>query len=122
MSDATCVLRASGTRFAAKKYLATSTFVARLIGENAFEFAVSEAAPSDRATILADAERFLTSPKLTLDRLLGFPGVEKVQFVFRVVPSPSGKRAFALPPRMCGELARHRLELVVEFDPGKAIA
>jgi hypothetical protein len=122
MSDATCVLRASGTRFAAKKYLATSTFVARLIGENAFEFAVSEAAASDRATILADAERFLTSPKLTLDRLLGFPGVEKVQFVFRVVPSPSGKRAFALPPRVCGELARHRLELVVEFDPGKAIA
>ena len=36
--------------------------------------------------------------------------------------SPSGKRAFALPPRVCGELARHRLELVVEFDAGKAIA
>lgn len=121
MSDASCVLRAAGTRFAAKRYLATSTFVARLIGENAFEFAVSEAKPTDRAAILADAERFLTSPKLSLDRLLAFPGVESVQLVFRVAPSPSGKRAFALPPRLCGELARHRLELVIEFDSAKAI-
>lgn len=122
MSDATCVLRASGARFAARKYLATSTFVARLIGENAFEFTVSEAPSSDRGAILADAERLLTSPTLVLDRLFAFPGVESVQFVFRVAPSPSGKRAFALPPRVCGEIARHRLELVVEFDSGKAIA
>lgn len=122
MSDATCVLRASGARFAAKKYLATSTFVARLVGEHAFEFAVSEAKASDRAAIVADAERFLTSPKLVLDRLFAFPGVERVQLVFRVLPSPSGKRILALPPRLCGEIARHRLELVVEFDAGKAIA
>jgi hypothetical protein len=121
MSDATCVLRASGTRFAAKRYLATSSFVARLVGEHAFEFPVSEAPATDRATILADAKRFLTSPKLTLDRLFAFPGVESVQLVFRVAPSPSGKRAFALPPRMCAEIARHQLELVVEFDATKAI-
>jgi len=122
MSDATCVLRASGPRFAAKRYLATSSLEARLIGDNAFEYPVSEAKADDRATILADVEQFLTSPRLVLDRLFAFPGVQSVQLVFRVAPSPSGKRAFPLPPRICGEIARHKLELVVEFDAGKAIA
>jgi hypothetical protein len=72
--------------------------------------------------MLADAERFLTSPKLVLDRLFAFPSVERVQLVFRVAPSPSGKRVFALPPRLCGAIERQRLELVVEFDSSKAIA
>ena len=121
MSEPSCVLRAAGARFAAKRYLATSTLEARLIGENAFEYAVSEAAADDRVAIMADAERFLTSPRLVLDRLFAFPGVESVQLVFRVAPSPSGKRAFPLPPRLCGEIARHRLELVIEFDAAKVV-
>lgn len=113
MPKATCALRASGQRFAAKRYLATSTLAAQLDGDNAFEFAVSEAPPEAQALIVADAMRFLTAPHLKLERLFGFPGVERVQLVFRLGLVADG-RALALPPQLCAELARHRLELCIE--------
>lgn len=114
MPKATCALRASGQRFAAKRYLATSTLVAELDGDNAFEFAVSEAPPEAQALIVADAMRFLTAPHLKLERLFGFPGVERVQLVFRLGLVAGSRRALGLPPQLCAEIARHRLELVVE--------
>jgi len=114
MSRATCALRASGARFAAKRYLATSSLTAQLDGENAFEFAVSEAPPEAHDQIVADAMRFLTAPHLSLDRLFGFPGVERVQLVFRLGLVAVSERALVLPPQLCAEVARHRLQLVFE--------
>lgn len=59
-----CVLRASGRRFAAKRYLATSTFVPDQVEDNAFECTVSRAAADDHARLIDDLERFLTNPRL----------------------------------------------------------
>ena len=109
LSQATCVLRASGRRFAAQRYLATSTLVPEEVGEHHFEVVVSQAAATDRDRLLADAERFLDSPRLDLSRLFAFPGVERVALVFRCGDQP----AFKLPARMCMALGRHGLELEV---------
>lgn len=108
MHDASCVLRATGRRFAAKRYLATSTLVTALIEEHAFEFVVSEAAADDHDAILADAERFLSSPRLDLTRLFAFPGVERVALVFRVAFT---ERPFEVPARMCAALGERGLAL-----------
>lgn len=108
MHQATCVLRASGRRFAAKRYLTTSTLVTALIEEHAFEFVVSEAAADDHDAVLADAERFLTSPRLDLTRLMAFPGVERVALVFRV---SCATQPFAVPARICATLGEHGLAL-----------
>ena len=116
MSDATCVLRASGRRFAAKRYLATSTFVARVVTDNSFDFVVSERGPDDPAGQIADAERFLTNKQLNLSRLLGFPGVERVALVFHV--RAVGATSFVMPARLSAELGRHGLELEVSVSTG----
>jgi len=110
MSVATCVLRASGRRFAAKRYLATSTLVTVLIEPHAFEFVVCETVADDHDAILADAERFLSSPLLDLTRLFSFPGVERVALVFRVACKA---RSFAVPARLCAALGKHGLALEI---------
>ncbi len=111
MAETTCCLRASGRRFAAKRYLATSTFVPEVVAENHFEFSVSTAA--DHALLIKDLERFLNAPQLSLQRLFSFPGVERVTMVVRVAPRADGDRVFVLPARVCAALARHGLELEV---------
>ncbi len=107
----TCVLRASGRRFAAKRYLATSTFVPELVEDNAFECTVSRAAPDDHALLIDDLERFLTNPRLDLARLFAFPGVERVALVLRC--STGSDRPLVLPARVCTAMGRHGLELEV---------
>ena len=111
MSPPTCVLRASGRRFAAKRYLATSTMLPELVADNAFELTVSRAAPDAHATLVDDIERFLTAPHLDLSRLFAFPGVESVALVLRC--APQGDSALVLPARVCAALGKHGLELVV---------
>ena len=106
-----CVLRASGRRFSAKRYLATSTFTAELTGENSFEFAVSHCGPGDPAGQIADAERFLSAKQLNLERLFAFPGVERVALVFHLSGDAIG--TFTLPARLCAALGKHGLELEV---------
>ena len=58
MSDASatpvCVLRASGRRFAAKRYLATSTMLPENVEEHAFELTVSRAAADDQTHPVVD--------------------------------------------------------------------
>jgi hypothetical protein len=107
----TCVLRASGRRFAAKRYLATSTMLPELVEDNAFELTVSRAAPDAHATLVDDLERFLTAPQLDLSRLFAFPGVERVALVLRC--GPRGEGALVLPARVCTALGKHGLELEV---------
>ena len=104
-----CVLRASGRRFAAKRYLATSTFVPDQVEDNAFECTVSRAAADDHARLIDDLERFLTNPRLDLTRLFAFPGVERVALV--LCCGPRAERALVLPARVCSALGRHGLEL-----------
>lgn len=107
----TCVLRASGRRFAAKRYLATSTMLPELVEDNAFELTVSRAAPDAHATLVDDLERFLTAPQLDLSRLFAFPGVERVVLVLRC--APQGGRPLVLPARVCAAIGKHGLELEV---------
>jgi hypothetical protein len=111
MPSPTCVLRASGRRFAAKRYLATSTMVPEMVEDNAFELTVSRAAPDAHATLVDDLERFLTAPHLDLTRLFAFPGVERVGLVLRC--SPQGDGALMLPARVCAAIGKHGLELEV---------
>ena len=110
MSTPTCVLRASGRRFAAKRYLMTSTLVPELVEEKAFELTVSRS--GDRAALLEDLERFLDHPQLDLSRLFAFPGVERVALVLRC--GPDAERPLVLPARVCTALGRHSLELEVQ--------
>jgi hypothetical protein len=112
---ARCVLCASGRRFSAKRYLATSTLLPELVADNRFEFVVSRAAPGDDETLLADLERFLTAPRLDLSRLFAFPGVERVAIVLR--DAPHAGRPLVLPARICIALGKHGLELEVQ-PPG----
>lgn len=109
MPSTTCVLRASGRRFAARRYLATSTLVPELVEDNAFEVTVSRA--GDPAPLIDDIERFLTNPRLDLARLFAFPGVERVALVLRC--STGADRPLVLPARVCTALGRHGLELEV---------
>ena len=111
MTDPTCVLRASGRRFAAKRYLATSTMLPERVEDNAFELIVSRAAPDAHTTLVNDIERFLTAPQLDLTRLFAFPGVEHVALELRC--GPQGDSALVLPARVCTALGKHGLELVV---------
>ena len=109
MTSPTCVLRASGKRFAAKRYLSTSTMLPELIEEHAFELIVSRAVPTDHAALVDDLERFLTAPHLDLSRLFTFPGVERVTLVLRC--GTRAERALVLPARVCTALGRLGLEL-----------
>jgi hypothetical protein len=112
MTTPTCVLRASGKRFAAKRYLSTSTMVPELVEEHAFELIVSRAAIADHAALVDDLERFLTAPHLDLSRLFAFPGVERVALVLRC--GTQLDRALVLPARVCTALGRHGLELELQ--------
>ena len=112
MTTPTCVLRASGKRFAAKRYLSTSTMVPELIEEHAFELTVSRATLADHATLIDDLERFLTAPHLDLSRLFAFPGVERVTLVLRC--GTRAERALVLPARVCSALGRLGLELEMQ--------
>ena len=111
-----CVLRASGRRFSAKRYLATSTLVAEVVTANSFDFVVSRRGADDPLGQIADAERFLTAKDLNLSRLLGFPGVERVALVFHVRVASAA--SFVLPARLSVELGRHGLELEVSVSTG----
>lgn len=106
-----CVLRASGRRFAAKRYLATSTMLPEHVEEHAFELTISRAAATDLSRLIDDLERFLNKPELDLSRLFAFPGVERVALVLRC--SASTARPLVLPARVCAALGKHRLELEV---------
>lgn len=110
--SARCVLCASGRRFSAKRYLATSTLLPEVVAENRFEFVVSRAAEGDEEALLADLERFLTSPRLDLSRLFAFPGVERVAIVLRT--APRADQPLVLPPRICVALGKHGLALEVQ--------
>ena len=112
MSTPTCVLRASGRRFAAKRYLSTSTMVPERVEEHAFELTVSRAEPADHATLVDDLERFLTAPQLDLSRLFTFPGVEHVALVLRC--GSHAERPLVLPARVCTALGRLGLELEIQ--------
>ena len=112
MTTPTCVLRASGKRFAAKRYLSTSTMVPDRVEDNAFELTVSHAAITDHAALVDDLERFLTAPNLDLSRLFAFPGVQRVVLVLRCGTRLDG--ALVLPARVCTALGRHGLELEIQ--------
>jgi hypothetical protein len=109
MSAPTCVMRASGKRFAAKRYLATSSMVPERVEDNAFELTVSRAAATDHTALVDDMERFLTEPQLDLSRLFAFPGVEHVVLLLRC--GPTAERPLVLPPRICAALGKLGLEL-----------
>lgn len=109
MASPTCVLRASGRRFAAKRYLATSTMVPQKVEDNAFELTVSDAAAVDHRALVDDLERFLTAPNLDLSRLFAFPGVERVALV--LAHQAQDGKPLVLPARICSALGKHGLEL-----------
>lgn len=109
MSDPICVLRVSGRRFAAKRFLATSTLLPEKVEDKAFELTVSRAAPDDHDALIDDLERFLTNTELDLTPMFAFPGVERVALVLRCGVTP--EQPLQLPARVCSALGRRGLEL-----------
>ncbi len=114
MTKPLCVLRVSGRRFAAKRFLATSTLVPELIEDKAFELVVSRAAADDHDALVDDLERFLNNTDLDLSPLFAFPGVERVALVLRC--GPTAERPLLLPARVCTALGRRGLELELRHD------
>jgi hypothetical protein len=110
------VLKASGRRFNAKSYLATSTFTAESVQEHSFEVVLGRSAPEDHDGLVRDCERFLTAKQLNLSRLMAFPGVERVVLVVYARARAADGLVFALPPHVAAELARHSLRLEVALD------
>jgi len=110
------VLRASGRRFNAKSYLATSTFTAEKVTAHAFEVELGRSAPDDHEGLTRDLERFVTAKQLNLSRLMAFPGVERVVLVVYAKPRVADGLVFGLTPHLAAELARHSLRLEVCLD------